>query len=174
MTNVISRACKQKCTRNWLPPPREAATNCALWSPPCECRCRCYFYNVSWYFVFKEVVLECLEYLSSLVFQFDVDWNILSLCYWLVISVSEVGTDNRVRMGWRATPKDWWPMLDAMIIDQWLDDLWWAWKYDLFGVYLLTNNFRTILQIIYQTCKIIAAFSGLLQFCVNLLYRSHT
>ena len=30
MTNVISRACKQKCTRNWPPPPCEAATNCAV------------------------------------------------------------------------------------------------------------------------------------------------
>ena len=36
MTNVIPRAYKQKCTRNWPPPPCEAVTNCAVWSPPYE------------------------------------------------------------------------------------------------------------------------------------------
>ena len=81
MTNVISRACKQKCTLNWPPPPCEAATNCAVWSPLCESAgAAAIYYNVSWYFVFKEVVRYAAHRVwysfASVVHDF-LDWEIL-------------------------------------------------------------------------------------------------
>ena len=48
---------KQKCTGDRPSPLCEAATNYAFWSTRCESAgFRRYSYNVSWYFVFKEVV----------------------------------------------------------------------------------------------------------------------